>query len=426
MNCDTKENCDIKDKSLKDVGRKRIEWAIKRMPVLEHIRQRFEKEKPLQGLTIGACLHVTTETAALAVTLKAAGARTLVCASNPLSTQDDTAASLVYDYGIEVFAINAEDNKTYYNHIDSVLSANPQITLDDGADLVSTIHKRAGLGQKVQLPWASTEETTTGVIRLKALEKEGKLLYPIIAVNDAYTKHLFDNRYGTGQSTLDGIIRATNKLIAGTTVVICGYGWCGRGAAKKAQGLGANIIVCEIDSLKALEAVMDGFRVMPMNEAARIGDIFITLTGDIHVIAKEHFPLMKDRAILANSGHFDVEIDIKNLEKIAVGKKEVKPLVIEYTLEGKKRIYLLGEGRLVNLACAEGHPAEVMDLSFANQALSCEYIAKNKDKLENKVYKVPDDIDYEVARLKLESLEVKIDKLTPEQEKYLSSWQEGT
>jgi len=337
MNCDAKVNCDIKDKSLKEIGKKRIEWAIKRMPVLERIRQRFEKEKPLQGLNVGACLHVTTETAALAVTLKAGGARPLVCASNPLSTQDDTAASLVYDYGIEVFAINGEDNKTYYNHIDSVLAANPQVTLDDGADLVSTIHKRAAAGEKVTLPWASTEETTTGVIRLKALHKEGKLLYPVIAVNDAYTKHLFDNRYGTGQSTLDGIIRATNKLIAGTTVVVCGYGWCGKGAARKAQGLGANVIVCEVDYLKGLEAIMDGFRVMPMDEAAKIGDIFITLTGDIHVVAKQHFPLMKDRAIVANSGHFDVEIDIKSLEKMAVDKKEVKPRVMEYTLESKKQ-----------------------------------------------------------------------------------------
>jgi len=419
-------NYDIKDKALRGEGKKRIEWALKRMPVLEQIRERFKKEKPLKGLTIGACLHVTTETAALALTLKAAGARTLVCASNPLSTQDDTAASLVLDYDIEVFAINAEDNKTYYKHIDSVLGENPEITLDDGADLVSTIHKRAGLGQKVKLPWASTEETTTGVIRLKALQKEGKLLYPIIAVNDAYTKHLFDNRYGTGQSTLDGIIRATNKLIAGTTVVVAGYGWCGKGAARKASGMGANVIVCEIDHLKGLEATMDGFRVMPMKEAAKIGDIFITLTGDINVISKEHFPIMKDKAIICNSGHFDVEINIKALESLAMGKREVKPLVDEYTLKNKKRIYLLGQGRLVNLACAEGHPAEVMDLSFANQALSCEHIAKNHKKLEKKVYKVPDRIDEKVAQLKLKALGIRIDKLTAEQKKYLSSWQEGT
>ncbi len=419
-------NYDIKDKALREEGKKRIEWALKRMPALEQIRERFSREKPLKGLNIGACLHVTTETAALALTLKAAGARTLVCASNPLSTQDDTAASLVLDYGIEVFAINAEDTKTYYKHIDSVLKESPQITLDDGADLVSTIHKRAVSGQKVKLPWASTEETTTGVIRLKALQEEGKLLYPIIAVNDAYTKHLFDNRYGTGQSTLDGIIRATNKLIAGTTLVVAGYGWCGKGAARKASGLGANVIVCEVDHLKGLEATMDGFRVMPMKEAAKIGDIFITLTGDLNVISKEHFPLMKDKAVICNSGHFDVEINITALEKAAVSKREVKPLIDEYTLKNKKRIYLLGQGRLVNLACAEGHPAEVMDLSFANQALSCEYIAKNHKKLEKKVYKVPDKIDEKVAQLKLKALGIKIDRLTAEQKKYLSSWQEGT
>jgi len=419
-------NYDIKDKALRKDGKKRIEWALKRMPVLEQIRERFKKEKPLKGLNIGACLHVTTETAALALTLKAAGARPLVCASNPLSTQDDTAASLVLDYGIEVFAINAEDTKTYYKHIDSVLKENPQITLDDGADLVSTIHKRAVLGQKVKLPWASTEETTTGVIRLKALQKEGKLLYPIIAVNDAYTKHLFDNRYGTGQSTLDGIIRATNKLIAGATVVIIGYGWCGKGAARRAAGMGANVIVCEVNHLKGLEAIMDGFRVIPMKQAAKIGDIFITLTGDINVISKEHFPLMKDKAIVCNSGHFDVEINIKALEKMAVNKRDVKPLVSEYVLKNKKRIYLLGEGRLVNLACAEGHPAEVMDLSFANQALCCEYIAKNHKKLGKNVYKVPDNIDKKVAQLKLKALGIKIDTLTAEQKKYLSSWQQGT
>ena len=419
-------NYDIKDKTLREKGKKRIEWALKRMPALEQIRERFKKEKPLKGLTIGACLHVTTETAALALTLKAAGARTLVCASNPLSTQDDTAASLVLDYGIEVFAINAENNKTYYSHIDSVLKETPQITLDDGADLVSTIHKRAALGQKVTLPRASTEETTTGVIRLKALQAEGKLLYPIIAVNDAYTKHLFDNRYGTGQSTLDGIIRATNKLIAGTTVVIIGYGWCGKGAAKKAAGMGANVIVCEVDHLKGLEATMDGFRVMPIKEASKIGNIFITLTGDINVLSIEHFPLMKDRAIVCNSGHFDVEINIKALQAMAVSKKQVKPLIDEYTLKNKKRIYLLGEGRLVNLACAEGHPAEVMDLSFANQALSCEYIAKNYKNLKKEVYKVPDAIDNKVAQIKLKAMGIRIDRLTAEQKKYLSSWQEGT
>lgn len=417
---------DIREKKLRKIGKKRIEWALNRMPVLEQIRERFKKEKPLKGLNIGACLHITTETAALAITLKAAGAHALFCASNPLSTQDDTAASLVFDYGIEVFAINAENTKTYYEHIDSVLKINPKITLDDGADLVSTIHKRTASGKKVTLPLASTEETTTGVIRLKALQKEGRLLYPIIAVNDAYTKHFFDNRYGTGQSTLDGIIRATNKLVAGTTVVICGYGWCGKGAARKACGLGANVIVCEVDHLKGLEAVMDGFRVMPMKKAAETGDIFITLTGDINVISKEHFSLLKDKAIICNSGHFDVEINIKALEKMASSKRDVKPLVTEYTFKNKKRIYLLGKGRLVNLACAEGHPAEVMDLSFANQALSCEYIVKNHTKLEKKVYKVPDEIDSKIATLKLGSMGIKIDTLTKEQKKYLSSWEEGT
>lgn len=419
-------NCDIKNKNLKREGKRRIEWALMRMPVLEQIRERFRREKPLKGLTIGACLHVTTETAALALTLKAAGARTLLCASNPLSTQDDTAASLAFDYDIEVFAINAEDTKTYYKHIDSVLKLNPVITLDDGADLVSTIHKRAASQKNLKLPWASTEETTTGVIRLKALQKEGRLLYPIIAVNDAYTKHLFDNRYGTGQSTLDGVIRATNKLIAGTTVVICGYGWCGKGAARKAQGLGANVIVCEVDHLKGLEAIMDGLRVIPMRQAALIGDIFITLTGDINVISSQHFPLLKNKSIICNSGHFDVEINIKALEKMTVSKKEVKPLVTEYTLKNKRKIYLLGEGRLVNLACAEGHPAEVMDLSFANQALSCEYIAKNHQKLKKQVYKVPDKIDAMVAKFKLKAMGIKIDTLTAEQRKYLASWQEGT
>ncbi len=418
---------DIRDKSLKNIGKKRIEWAVNRMPVLKKIRNDFQKYKPLKGLNIGACLHVTTETAALALTLKKGGANVFLCASNPLSTQDDTAAALVFDYGISVFAIHAENTTTYYRHIDTVLKHNPQITLDDGADLVSTIHKRAESGQlKSYLPWGSTEETTTGVIRLKALEKEGRLLYPVIAVNDACTKHLFDNRYGTGQSTLDGIIRATNKLIAGSQVVVCGYGWCGKGVALRAKGLGANVIICEVDHRKALEAAMDGFRVMPMNQAAKIGDIFITLTGDINVITKQHFPLMKDGSFVANSGHFDVEIDIKSLKAIAVQKKEVKPSITEYTLKNKKRIYLLGEGRLVNLACAEGHPAEVMDLSFANQALSCQFIAENHSILEKKVYKVPDKIDNDIARLKLAALGIKIDKLTPEQVKYLSSWQEGT
>ena len=415
----------IKDISLAPGGKKRIEWALNRMPVLERIRERFTKEKTLEGLNIGCCLHVTTETAALAITLKEAGARVLLCASNPLSTQDDTAASLVADYDIEVFAVNGEDNDTYYSHIDAVLANNPVITMDDGADLVSTIHKRFEKDKNVKLPWGSTEETTTGVIRLKALAAEGRLLYPVIAVNDAWTKHLFDNRYGTGQSTLDGIIRATNKLIAGNNIVIVGYGWCGKGAANRARGLGGNVIVAEVDHLKALEAVMDGFRVMPMNRAAEIGDIFITLTGDIHVINRDHFIFMKDKAIVCNSGHFDVEIDIKGLQAISSSKREVKPLVDEYIVKGK-RIYLLGEGRLVNLACAEGHPAEVMDLSFANQALSCEYLKENYSVLKNIVYKVPDDIDNNIAQMKLDSMDIDIDELTEEQKRYISSWEEGT
>ncbi|MCM8826505.1 MAG: adenosylhomocysteinase [Candidatus Omnitrophica bacterium] len=416
---------DIKDRTLRKEGKRRIEWAIKRMPVLELIRERFKKDKPFKNINIGACLHVTTETAVLVITLKEGGANLRLCASNPLSTQDDVASSLVFDYGIEVFAIRGEDKKTYYKHINSVLAIHPQITLDDGADLVSTIHKKNIL----PLPWGGTEETTTGVIRLRALEKEKKLLYPIIAVNDAYTKHLFDNRYGTGQSTVDGIIRATNKLIAGTTFVICGYGWCGKGVATRAKGMGANVVICEVDPLKALEAVMDGFQVMTMREAAKKGDIFVTTTGDIDVISKEHFLLMKDRVILANAGHFDVELDLKNLEKLAVKKREVKPLVREYTLKKSnsiKILYVLGEGRLVNLACAEGHPAEVMDLSFANQSLSCEYIVNNFKNLEKKVYPVPEHIDKSIAKLKLEAMSVKIDELTPKQKEYLCSWQEGT
>jgi len=425
---------DIKNKTLRKLGKKRIEWALNRMPVLELIRKRFGRNKPLRGINIGACLHVTTETASLAVTLKAAGANLRLCASNPLSTQDDVAASLAYDFGISVFAIRAESRKTYYKHIGSVLENNPRITMDDGADLVSTIHSSFAAknsGAKDALPWGSTEETTTGVIRLRALEKEGRLLYPVIAVNDAYTKHLFDNRYGTGQSTLDGIIRATNKLIAGSTFVVCGYGWCGRGVARRAQGLGANVIVCEVNSLYALEAVMDGFRVMPLKEASKLGDIFVTVTGDINVIVGEHFLCMKDKAIVANAGHFDVEVDLESLDRLTVKKRDAKPLVTEYTIRGKKgaalkRIYVLAEGRLVNLSCAEGHPAEVMDLSFANQALACEYIAKNHDNMNKKVYGVPSEIDDKVSRLKLEALGIKIDKLSPRQKKYLSSWQEGT
>lgn len=419
---------DIKNENLKTEGKKRIEWAIARMPVLNLIRERFAKEKPLNNIAVGACLHVTTESAGLMIALAAAGAKVSLCASNPLSTQDDVAASLVFDYAINVFAIKGEDNNTYYDHIHQVIAANPKITLDDGADVIATIHKSYNEGnQRIALPWASTEETTTGVIRLKALDKENKLLYPIIAVNDALTKHLFDNRYGTGQSSLDGIIRSTNRLIAGTTFVVCGYGWCSRGIAQKANGLGANVIVTEVDHFKALEAVMDGFRVMPMKEAAKSADIIVTATGDINVLDAAHFPLMKDGVLLANAGHFNVEINLPALKALSEGEKEVKPLVREWTLKtSRKRINVLGEGRLVNLACAEGHPAEVMDLSFANQALSCEYIARNHAGLERKVYTVPHAIDEEVAKLKLKAMGIEIDILTPEQKKYLSSWQIGT
>jgi adenosylhomocysteinase len=417
---------DVKNKSLSKAGKKRIEWALKRMPVLELIRARFAKEKPLKGVTLGACLHVTTESAALMLTLKEAGADVSLCASNPLSTQDDTAASLVWDYGIKVFAKHGEDSKTYYSHIRQVVMAHPQVTMDDGADVIAFIHKNHAADKNIVLPWASTEETTTGVIRLKALEREGKLLYPIVAVNDAHTKHLFDNRYGTGQSTLDGIIRATNRLIAGTTFVVAGYGWCSRGIAQKARGMGANVIVTEVDAFKALEAVMDGFRVMPMSEAVKPADVIVTATGDINVVAKPHFALMKDGVLLANSGHFNVEIELPALEKLCVAKREAKPMVMEYTLKNRKKINVLGEGRLVNLACAEGHPAEVMDLSFADQSLSAEYIVKHKDVLAKKVYKVPDEIDYSVAVLKLKAMGIAIDTLTAEQTKYLSSWEAGT
>jgi len=420
-------NYDIKDISMRKKGKQRIEWALQRMPVLQLIRERFSREKPLKNITVGACLHVTTETAILMLTLQAGGASVKLCASNPLSTQDDVAASLVADYGISVFAIHGEDNKSYYKHIYQVVDAKPQVTMDDGADVIATIHKDYGKKKDITLPWGSTEETTTGVIRLKALEKEGKLLYPIVAVNDAYTKHLFDNRYGTGQSTLDGIIRATNRLIAGTVFVVAGYGWCSRGIAGKARGMGANVIITEVDPFKALEAVMDGFTVMPMREAAKLADVIVTATGDIHVIDKQHFAVMKDSVLLANSGHFNVEINLKSLESMSASIREVKPMVAEYVLKGsKKRIYVLGEGRLVNLACAEGHPAEVMDLSFADQALSCEYIRKNKDNLEKKVYRVPEVIDEKVAVLKLKSMGIKIDSLTAEQKEYLSSWQVGT
>lgn len=415
---------DVKDIKLAPEGMLRIEWSERFMPVLRLIRERFERERPLEGVRIGACLHVTTETANLMRTLKAGGAELFLCASNPLSTQDDVAAALVENYGVSVFAIKGEDRDTYYRHINSVLDAEPMITMDDGADLVSTLHsERRSLLENVI---GGTEETTTGVIRLRSMAKQGVLEYPIIAVNDANTKHLFDNRYGTGQSTIDGIIRATNVLLAGTNFVVCGYGWCARGVAMRARGMGANVIVTEVNPLRALEAVMDGFRVMPIAEAAEIGDIFVTLTGDIHVLREEHFRRMKDGAILCNSGHFNVEIDIEALERISVKKRRIREYVEEYTLEDGKRLHLLGEGRLINLAAAEGHPASVMDMSFANQALSVEYIAANADKLEKKVYPVPEELDMTVASLKLEALGVKIDELTDEQKKYLESWEMGT
>ena len=419
-------NYDIKTTELAAVGKQRIDWANRFMPVLDSIRVRFENERPLDGLRVAACLHVTTETANLMKTLKAGGAEAVLCASNPLSTQDDVAASLVVDEEIGVFAINGEDTETYYKHIDATLDLQPTITMDDGADLVSRLHSEETNPALVEQVVAGTEETTTGVIRLKSMAAEGVLKYPIIAVNDARTKHFFDNRYGTGQSTLDGIIRATNLLIAGTTVVIAGYGWCGRGVASRARGLGASVIVTEVDALKALEAVMDGFRVMPMQKAVQEADLVVTLTGDIHVLRKEHFEAMKDGAIIANSGHFNVEIDIPVLEKLSVDKRIARPYVDVYTLEDGRKLYLVGEGRLVNLAAAEGHPASVMDMSFANQALSLEYIAKNRDNFENRVYDVPESIDEMVAELKLQAFGVEIDTLTDEQVKYLNSWEMGT
>jgi len=415
---------DIKDISLAKKGKLRIEWANQFMPVLNLIKKRFTKEKPLKGSRLGLCLHVTTETANLAVTLKAGGALVVICASNPLSTQDDVAASLVKDHNIPTFAIKGENNTTYYKHANAALDVKPHITMDDGADLVSIIHsKRTNLVKDII---GGTEETTTGVIRLRSLEEKKLLKFPIIAVNDADTKHFFDNRYGTGQSTIDGIIRATNVLFAGSTLVVIGYGWCGRGAAMRARGMGANVIVCEVEPLKALEAVMDGYRVMPFAEAAKIGNIFITLTGDINVIRKEHFLNMKDGAIVCNSGHFNVEIDIPALEKMASNKRKVREFVDEYTIKGNKKIHLLGEGRLINLAAAEGHPAEVMDMSFANQALSAEFMLNNAKNLENKVYKVPEAIDKDIARIKLQAMGAKIDKLTKEQKIYLASWEIGT
>jgi adenosylhomocysteinase len=415
---------DIKDLKLSKQGRLRIEWAEKNMPVLRLIRERFKKEKPLRRIKISACLHVTTETANLMDTLKAGGAEVVLCASNPLSTQDDVASSLVQDFKIPTYAIKGENNKVYYQHINSALNIKPDITMDDGADLVSTLHsKRTELIKNVI---GGTEETTTGVLRLRSMQRDRVLRYPIIAVNDSKTKYFFDNRYGTGQSTIDGILRATNFLLAGSKVVVAGYGWCGRGFALKAKGMGADVIVTEVDYLKAIEATMDGFRVMPMAEAAKIGDVFCTLTGDINVIRAEHFRIMKDNAVVCNSGHFNVEIDIPALEKIAKRKRRVREFVDEYTLKNGKRINLLAEGRLINLSAAEGHPAMVMDMSFANQALSAEYLVKSGKNLQKKVYVVPEKIDSEIARLKLQSMGIKIDKLTPEQKKYLASWEMGT
>ncbi|HBR22234.1 MAG TPA: adenosylhomocysteinase [Nitrospiraceae bacterium] len=415
---------DIKDLKLANKGKLRIEWAAKEMPVLRSITERFRKEKPLKGVRLAACLHVTTETANLAETLKAGGAQVYLCASNPLSTQDDVAASLVKNSGISVFAIKGEDHKTYYRHIMDALSLKPNITMDDGADIVSTLHTKKKELLKNLL--GGTEETTTGVIRLRAMAEKGVLKYPIIAVNDAYTKYLFDNRYGTGQSTIDGIMRATNRLIAGSVFVIAGYGWCSKGIAMRAKGMGAKIIITEVNPLRGLEATMDGFDVMPMRDAARIGDIFVTATGDIDVIYKECFNLMKDGAIFCNSGHFNVEIAIDALKKLSKSRRTIRDFVEEYTLRNGKRVYLLGEGRLINLAAAEGHPSAVMDMSFANQALCAEHMVKNYRKLERKVYSVPEKIDAEIAKLKLRSLGIRIDVLTPEQKKYLESWEMGT
>ena len=417
-------NYDIKDAKLAEGGRRRIEWAEREMPVLRLIRERFQKERPLKGVRMAACLHVTTETANLVNTLHLGGADLVLTASNPLSTQDDVAAALVNFYEVPTYAIKGEDNVTYYKHINAALDHAPHVTMDDGADLVGTLHKdRRELLKNIT---GGTEETTTGVIRLRAMAADKALNFPVIAVNDAQTKHLFDNRYGTGQSTIDGIVRATNVLLAGRNFVIAGYGWCGRGLAIRARGMGSNVIVTEVDPLPALEAVMDGFRVMPMEEAAKIGDIFCTVTGDLNVIDREDFETMKDGAIVANSGHFNVEINIPALEAMAVEKRLVRPFVDQYILEDGRRINLLGEGRLINLASAEGHPASVMDMSFANQALSVEYLIKNADKLEKKVYSVPDAIDREIARLKLDGMGVTIDTLTAQQVAYLNSWEEGT
>ncbi|MCH8094712.1 MAG: adenosylhomocysteinase [Chloroflexi bacterium] len=417
-------NYDVKDLDLAESGRRRIEWANQEMPVLAQIRERFITERPLEKLRVSACLHITTETANLMRTLQAGGAEAVLCASNPLSTQDDVAASLVMHDEIPVFGIKGEDRETYYRHIGLALDHKPKATMDDGADLVSSIHKERP--EQLEELIGGTEETTTGVIRLRAMAKDGKLSYPIIAVNDAMTKHLFDNRYGTGQSTLDGIIRATNVLLAGKTFVVAGYGWCGRGLAMRAKGLGANVIVTEVDPMPALEAVMDGFRVMPMQEAAPLADILCTVTGDVHVVDRSHFEVMKNGAIIANSGHFNVELNIEALEDMAIERRKPREFVDQYILDDGRRINLLGEGRLINLTAAEGHPASVMDLSFANQALSLEYLMQNWKDLDNQVYTIPEKIDREIARLKLESMGIEIDTLTEEQSKYLSSWEEGT
>ncbi len=417
-------NFDVRDLALAPVGKLKIEWAGSQMPVLKSIKERYEKEKPLKGVRLAACLHITSETANLLITLKAGGADVVANASNPLSTQDSVAASLVKDYDIPTYAIKGEDSKTYYKHLTTVLDFHPNITMDDGADLVHMLHTK----RQDQIPeiMGSSEETTTGVIRLKAMEKEGALRLPVVAVNDSDTKHLFDNRYGTGQSTIDGILRATNILLAGKKFVVCGYGWCGRGIAMRAKGMGSDVIVLEVDPVRSLEAAMDGFRVMSMDEAVKTGDIFVSATGNKHVISVENMQKMKDGAIVANSGHFDVEIDMAGLEKLKTKKRNMRFSLDEYTLPSKKRIYVLGEGRLVNLAAADGHPAEVMDMSFANQALAAEFILKNKGKLENKVYVLPENIDREVASLKLKSMGITIAKLTEAQKKYLSSWDEGT
>lgn len=415
---------DVKDMALAEKGKLRIEWADQNMPVLRLIRKRFQAEQPLKGVRISACLHVTTETANLMRTLKDGGADVVLCASNPLSTQDDVAASLVKHYDIPTFAIKGEDNETYYKHIHAALEHQPMMTMDDGADVVSTIHtERKDLLQHVI---GGTEETTTGVIRLRSMAAGKVLGYPIIAVNDAQTKHFFDNRYGTGQSTMDGIVRATNTLVAGKTLVVCGYGWCGRGVAMRANGMGAKVVVIEVEPIRAIEATMDGYQVMPIAEAAKIGDIFVTVTGDIHVIRREHFETMKDGAIVCNSGHFNVELDLDGLASVTTARRMIRDFVEEYTLKNGKRVNVLGEGRLINLAAAEGHPADVMDMSFANQALGAEYMLKNAASLQKTVYPVPQAIDREIARLKLEAMNISIDTLTPEQEKYLASWEMGT